>query len=79
MAERSKTSKPKSKSLERGASAPYITHAYKIAEKDKKDPLLTASKMGHEFKKRTFYKPTYCQHCSEMLWGLINQGYQCTG
>ena len=79
MAERSKTGKPKSRSLERGASAPFITHTYKIAEKDKKDPLLIASKMGHEFKKRTFYKPTYCQHCSEMLWGLINQGYQCTG
>jgi len=33
----------------------------------------------HSFKKKTFNKPTYCQHCTDMLWGLTNQGVQCQG
>lgn len=32
---------------------------------------------GHYFTKKTFHKPTYCHHCTEMLWGLIGQGYIC--
>ena len=44
-----------------------------------KDPLTAAVKTGHEFKVKSYYKPTYCHHCSELLWGLMNQGYQCTG
>ncbi|XP_070395199.1 diacylglycerol kinase theta isoform X2 [Dermacentor albipictus] len=32
---------------------------------------------GHYFTKRTFHKPTYCHHCTDMLWGLIGQGYIC--
>nr|CAD7426376.1 unnamed protein product [Timema monikensis] len=32
---------------------------------------------GHSFAKKTFHKPTYCHHCSDMLWGLIQQGYIC--
>ncbi|XP_066910951.1 diacylglycerol kinase theta-like [Clytia hemisphaerica] len=31
----------------------------------------------HTFKKKTFNKPTYCQHCTDLLWGLTNQGVQC--
>nr|CAD7392716.1 unnamed protein product [Timema cristinae] len=34
---------------------------------------------GHSFAKKTFHKPTYCHHCSDMLWGLIQQGYICEG
>lgn len=34
---------------------------------------------GHSFSKKTFHKPTYCHHCSDMLWGLIQQGYICEG
>lgn len=34
---------------------------------------------GHVFTKKTFHKPTYCHHCSDMLWGLIQQGYICEG
>lgn len=34
---------------------------------------------GHYFTKRTFHKPTYCHHCTDMLWGLIGQGYICEG
>ncbi|XP_077284863.1 diacylglycerol kinase theta isoform X2 [Arctopsyche grandis] len=32
---------------------------------------------GHSFAKKTFHKPTYCHHCSDLLWGLIGQGYNC--
>ena len=32
---------------------------------------------GHFFTKKSFHKPTYCHHCTEMLWGLIGQGYIC--
>ncbi|KAJ8894053.1 hypothetical protein PR048_006663 [Dryococelus australis] len=34
---------------------------------------------GHTFTKKTFHKPTYCHHCTDMLWGLIQQGYICEG
>ena len=34
---------------------------------------------GHSFSKKTFHKPTYCHHCTDMLWGLIQQGYICEG
>jgi diacylglycerol kinase (ATP) len=32
---------------------------------------------GHYFTKKTFHKPTYCHHCTDMLWGLIGQGFIC--
>ncbi|XP_074599951.1 diacylglycerol kinase theta isoform X2 [Brevipalpus obovatus] len=32
---------------------------------------------GHYFTKKTFHKPTYCHHCTDMLWGLIGQGCIC--
>nr|CAH7752082.1 unnamed protein product [Callosobruchus chinensis] len=32
---------------------------------------------GHHFCKKTFHKPTYCHHCTDMLWGLIQQGFTC--
>tara|TARA_R110002050_G_scaffold212042_2_gene348080 strand:+ start:1719 stop:3401 length:1683 start_codon:yes stop_codon:yes gene_type:complete len=31
----------------------------------------------HTFKQHTYYKPTWCEHCSDFLWGLHHQGYQC--
>ena len=34
---------------------------------------------GHFFIKKTFHRPTYCHHCTDMLWGLIGQGYVCEG
>ena len=30
---------------------------------------------GHFFTKKTFHKPTYCHHCTDILWGLIGVGY----
>ncbi|XP_011504566.1 PREDICTED: diacylglycerol kinase theta [Ceratosolen solmsi marchali] len=32
---------------------------------------------GHTFAKKTFHKPTYCHSCTDMLWGIIQQGYIC--
>ncbi|XP_045120127.1 diacylglycerol kinase theta-like isoform X2 [Portunus trituberculatus] len=32
---------------------------------------------GHCFVKRTFHKPVYCHHCTDLLWGIIGQGYTC--
>ena len=34
---------------------------------------------GHTFVKKTFHKPTFCHHCTDMLWGFIGQGYICEG
>ncbi|KAI9253824.1 integral peroxisomal membrane peroxin-domain-containing protein [Phascolomyces articulosus] len=33
----------------------------------------------HSFKSKTFYRPIYCQCCSKLLWGLKQQGVQCSG
>jgi len=41
------------------------------------EPLLNTM-IEHNFKKKTFHKPTFCHYCSDMLWGLTNQGVQCT-
>ncbi|XP_067619813.1 diacylglycerol kinase theta isoform X7 [Eurosta solidaginis] len=32
---------------------------------------------GHTFVKKTFGKPTYCHHCSDLIWGIIQIGYIC--
>ncbi|XP_053979409.1 diacylglycerol kinase theta isoform X4 [Hylaeus anthracinus] len=37
----------------------------------------TPASHGHSFSKKTFHKPTYCHGCTDMLWGLIQQGYIC--
>ncbi|XP_020604326.1 diacylglycerol kinase theta-like isoform X2 [Orbicella faveolata] len=32
---------------------------------------------GHRFSRKTFTRPSYCHHCTDMLWGLTNQGLIC--
>ena len=34
---------------------------------------------GHRFVRKTFTRPTYCHHCTDMLWGFTNQGLICEG
>ena len=70
--------KLKYRSLERGGSAPHF-----LFTDSKKPGEMSDSRsdvqLGHDFRKKTFYKPTYCQHCTDLLWGLKGQGFQCTG
>ncbi|XP_017764690.1 PREDICTED: diacylglycerol kinase theta isoform X5 [Eufriesea mexicana] len=37
----------------------------------------TPASHGHSFSKKMFHKPTFCHSCTDMLWGLIQQGYIC--
>nr|CAG4640613.1 EOG090X00MP [Eulimnadia texana] len=42
------------------------------------DPWPTsATTLGHYFLKKNFHKPAYCHHCTDLVWGLIGQGYVC--
>ncbi|CAF0741229.1 unnamed protein product [Didymodactylos carnosus] len=31
----------------------------------------------HDFHETTYFKPTFCTHCTGLLWGLIKQGWKC--
>jgi Phorbol esters/diacylglycerol binding domain (C1 domain) len=33
---------------------------------------------GHKFEVTNFLRPTYCDLCSNFIWGIANQGSQCT-
>lgn len=74
--------KERGKDLLRGESSPAI-----VAGESAKSPLpLTAQEAvsvghgsGHEFIKKTFFQPTFCHHCAELLWGIKGQGFKCTG
>jgi len=34
--------------------------------------------MSHDFKKKHFSSPTWCEFCQKFIWGLGKQGYACT-
>lgn len=38
---------------------------------------LSAGKMEHEWKRTNYHSPTWCDFCTEFLWGLRGQGYKC--
>ncbi|KAG1678235.1 Ras guanyl-releasing protein 3 [Nymphon striatum] len=35
------------------------------------------SRFKHGFHETTYFKPTFCAHCTGLLWGIIKQGYKC--
>lgn len=43
------------------------------------DPWTATGSHGHYFLKKNFHKPSYCHHCSDLVWGLLGQGYVCEG
>ena len=36
------------------------------------------ARIAHNFKLKTYGKPTFCELCGSLLWGITKQGYQCT-
>lgn len=80
--------KGRGKDLERGISAPCL-----LADQDQEGKPIPKAPMplneeetitvgmciGHDFAKKTFFQPTYCHFCSELLWGLKTQGFMCKG
>lgn len=79
--------KERGKNVKRGVSSPALFAEDGKAKSGPKAPMpLTAKEavtvgqsMGHEFTKKTYFQPTYCHHCTELLWGLRGQGFQCSG
>lgn len=80
--------KGRSKDLERGISAPslFVDDAVGTKRAPKAPMPLNMGEaitvglgLGHDFAKKTFFQPTYCHYCSEMLWGIKSQGCVCKG
>lgn len=81
--------KDRGRDLERGVSAPSF-----FDNREEGDPkaapkaplplnegevITVGQGLGHDFVKKTFFHPTHCHYCSEMLWGLKGQGFTCKG
>ena len=79
--------KERGKNVKRGVSSPALISEDGRPKTGPKAPLpLTAQEavtvgqsMGHEFIRKTYFQPTFCHHCTELLWGFKGQGFQCSG
>ena len=79
--------KGRGKDLERGISAPSLFAPEGDSPVMPKAPMplnedeavTVGQGFGHDFAKKTFFQPTHCHFCSELLWGFKGQGYSCKG
>ncbi len=76
--------KDRAKDLERGVSTPALLPGTPGTPKaplplNEEEVITVGQGMGHQFAKKTFFQPTYCHHCAELLWGIKGQGYLCQG
>ncbi|XP_037550732.1 serine/threonine-protein kinase D1 [Nematolebias whitei] len=63
-----------------------LRSASQIQEGDLVEAILSASATMEDFQIRphslfvhSYRAPTFCDHCGEMLWGLVRQGLKCEG
>ncbi|XP_036006250.1 serine/threonine-protein kinase D1 isoform X2 [Fundulus heteroclitus] len=63
-----------------------LRSASQIQEGDLLEAILSASATTEDFQIRphslfvhSYRAPTFCDHCGEMLWGLVRQGLKCEG
>lgn len=35
--------------------------------------------VAHQLSKKTFLRPTFCEHCGSLIYGLMKQGLKCGG
>nr|XP_057946849.1 serine/threonine-protein kinase D1-like isoform X1 [Doryrhamphus excisus] len=63
-----------------------LRSASQIQEGDLVEAILSASTTVEDFQIRphclfvhSYRAPTFCDHCGEMLWGLVRQGLKCEG
>eukprot|EP00052_Salpingoeca_macrocollata_P025075 m.227346 g.227346 ORF g.227346 m.227346 type:complete len:1024 (-) comp22368_c1_seq2:74-3145(-) len=61
----------------RGTSAEMDDTLTRSQLSRKKKRQITEHDLGHKFYKKSFRKPTYCQHCADLLWGFMGQGLMC--
>ena len=76
--------KERSKNIERKGSAPLLSPTRGAPQHpplplSSKETVCVGHEKGHQFVKKTFFQPTFCHHCAEMLWGLKGQGMKCSG
>ena len=74
--------KERGKNVQRGVSSPALfgdDGKARTGPLNTQEAVTVGQSMGHEFARKTFFQPTYCHHCSEMLWGIKGQGFQCSG
>jgi len=49
-----------------------------LSQQGGRDAMKFEARIAHNFKLKTYGKPTFCELCGSLLWGITKQGYQCT-